>query len=75
MAQSGGCPLNPPRPASDGILAMLRETPNPQMFTITYQVPYNNCEWRQQSFPTLEEAERMVAFYRSCGSPAKLINN
>jgi hypothetical protein len=44
------------------------------MFKITYQTPYNNCEWRIQSFNTLEEAERMVAFYLSCGSPAKLIN-
>jgi hypothetical protein len=43
------------------------------MFTISYQTPYNQCEWRTQSFPTLDEAERMVAFYNSCGSPAKLI--
>ena len=42
------------------------------MFTITYQVPYNNCEWRTQSFKTLAEAESMIAFYRSFGSPAKL---
>ncbi len=39
----------------------------------TYQVPYNNCEWRTQSFKTLEEAESMIVFYRSCGSPAKLV--
>ena len=44
-----------------------------KMFTITYQLPYNNCEWRYQSFPTLDEAERMIAFYLSCGSPAKLV--
>jgi len=43
------------------------------MFTITYQTPYNSCEWRFQTFPTLDEAERMIAFYRSCGSPAKLV--
>ncbi len=43
------------------------------MFTITYQVPYNNQEWRTQSFSTLEEANRMIEFYRSCGSPARLI--
>ena len=42
-------------------------------FTITYQTPYNNCEWRTQSFTTKEEAERMIAFYQSCGSPAKFI--
>ena len=38
-----------------------------------YQTPYNNCEWRVQWFATLDEAERMVAFYLSCGSPAELI--
>jgi hypothetical protein len=54
---------------------MLRETTTSEMFTITYQVPYNNCEWRTQSFKTLAEAESMIAFYLSCGSPAKLINN
>jgi hypothetical protein len=43
------------------------------MFTITYQTPYNNQEWRTQSFSTLEEANRMIEFYRSCGSPARLI--
>jgi len=42
-------------------------------FTITFQTPYNNCEWRTQSFTTKEEAERMIAFYQSCGSPAKLL--
>jgi len=41
---------------------------------ITYQVPYNDCEWRFQSFPNVREAERMVEFYKSCGSPAKLIS-
>jgi len=45
-----------------------------EMFTITYQTPYNNCEWRQQTFRTLDEALRMIDFYQSCGSPAKLIN-
>jgi hypothetical protein len=43
------------------------------MFTITYQTPYNDCEWRYQSFSTLNEAERMIEFYRSCGSPAHLV--
>jgi hypothetical protein len=42
-------------------------------FTIKYQTPYDSCEWRTQSFTTIEEAERMIAFYRSCGSPAELI--
>jgi len=51
----------------------LPDSSDSKMYVITYQVPYNNCEWRQQSFSTLEEAESMVAFYISCGSPAKLI--
>ena len=37
---------------------------------IRYQTPYNACEWRSQWFATLPEAEAMVEFYRSCGSPA-----
>ena len=44
------------------------------MFTITYQVPYGACEWRFQHFDTLEQAIRMVDFYRSCGSPARLVS-
>jgi hypothetical protein len=44
------------------------------MYKITYQVPYNNCEWRFQSFSTLDEANRMIEFYRSCGSPSKLVS-
>ena len=44
-----------------------------QMYEVTYQTPYNQCEWRSQFFQTLDEAKRMVEFYRSCGSPAKLI--
>ncbi len=42
-------------------------------FTITYQTPYNDCEWRTQSFTTKEEAERMVNFYKSCGVSARLV--
>jgi hypothetical protein len=49
------------------------------MYQIKYQVPYPSAglleEWRTQSFPTLDEAKRMVDFYRSCGSPAKLISS
>ena len=41
-------------------------------YEVRYQVPYNACEWRSQFFRTLQEAERMVDFYRSCGSPAHL---
>jgi hypothetical protein len=41
-------------------------------YEVRYQVPYNQCEWRSQFFSTYEEAERMVEFYRSCGSPAHI---
>jgi len=37
---------------------------------VRYQTPYGDQQWRSQWFPTLAEAERMVDFYRSCGSPA-----
>jgi hypothetical protein len=41
-------------------------------YEVRYQTPYNACEWRSQWFKTLDEAERMVEFYRSCGSPAHI---
>jgi hypothetical protein len=41
--------------------------------TIRYQTPYNSCEWREQTFATFKEADRMAAFYRSCGSPAEIV--
>lgn len=41
-------------------------------FVVRYQIPYNDCEWREQVFTTREDAESMVNFYRSCGSPAHL---
>lgn len=44
-----------------------------KMYQVSYQIPYNDCEWREQFFNTLEEAQSMVEFYQSCGSPAKLI--
>jgi hypothetical protein len=44
-----------------------------EMYEVSYQIPYNDCEWRSQYFNTKDEAERMVEFYKSCGSPAKLI--
>ena len=43
---------------------------HPMRFEVRYQTPYNNCEWRSQWFRTLEEAQSMVDFYRSCGSPS-----
>lgn len=39
---------------------------------IRYQAPYNGCEWRSQWFNTLNEAQNMVDFYHSCGSPAHI---
>lgn len=41
-------------------------------FEVRYRTPYGSQEWRSQFFPTLAEAERMVDFYRSCGSPARV---
>jgi hypothetical protein len=38
---------------------------------VRYFAPYAQT-WREQWFPTLGEAERMVDFYRSCGTPAHL---
>jgi len=43
------------------------------MFTITYTAPYTAAV-RTQSFSTREEAERMIAFYASCGTKAVLLN-
>jgi len=42
------------------------------MFTIRYFRPYTQ-EWKFQSFNTIEEAERMIRFYQSCGSPAEMV--
>ena len=44
----------------------------PMRFEVRYQTPYNACEWRSQWFTTKEEADRMVDFYRSCGSPSHI---
>ena len=56
----------PPTPYTDLI------SKRPMRIEIRYQTPYNNCDWRSQWFPTLEEAQSMVEFYRSCGSPAHI---
>ena len=40
-------------------------------YEVRYQTPYTQ-EWRSQWFRTYAEAESMVAFYRSCGSPAHI---
>jgi len=43
-------------------------------FTITFQSPYNDCEWRTQTFPTKEEAEGMIEFYKTeCRTHAKFV--
>lgn len=44
----------------------------PMRIEVRYQTPYGECEWRSQWFPTLTEAEKMVDFYRSCGSPSHI---
>ena len=42
------------------------------MFTITYARPYTG-RMATQSFRTMNEAERMIAFYASCGVRAHLV--
>jgi hypothetical protein len=42
------------------------------MITIRYFAPYKQ-QWYNQSFNTIEEAQRMINFYRSCGSPADFV--
>lgn len=41
-------------------------------YVIRYFAPYT-WDWRLQSFTTAEEADRMIAFYKECGSPAELV--
>jgi hypothetical protein len=41
--------------------------------TIRFQSPYNDCEERTQTFPTIDEANRMVELYKLCGSPAEVV--
>jgi hypothetical protein len=57
------------------MIALPNPTSSQNMYQITYKVPYPSAglieEWRYQSFGTKEEAERMIEFYKSCGSPAK----
>lgn len=43
-----------------------------QRFTIRFFAPYAQS-WNFQSFSTLEHAQRMIQFYKSCGSPAELV--
>ena len=51
-------------------LRLIHQPTNQMRIEVRYQTPYGECEWRSQWFPTLDEAERMVDFYRSCGSPS-----
>ena len=52
--------------------SILTTASNPMTrFEVRYQRPYSNG-WFSQFFSTREEAERMVAFYLSCGAPAHL---
>jgi hypothetical protein len=42
------------------------------MFNIQYLAPYSRTV-RTQSFSSLEEALRMIAFYASCGTVARIV--
>ena len=44
------------------------------MYLVEYRTPYTN-EVRTQEFPNRKEAERMAAFYRSCGVRAGTRSN
>ena len=63
---TGGTPCPPPG------ATLYKFATNPMRFEVRYQTPYNACEWRSQWFTTKEEADRMVEFYRSCGSPSHI---
>ena len=41
-------------------------------FEVRYQTPYGEQQWRSQWFTSKDEADRMVDFYRSCGSPSHI---
>ena len=43
------------------------------MFIVEYRTPYTDAP-RTQSFQTRDDAERMAAFYRSCGTRASVRN-
>jgi hypothetical protein len=45
---------------------------HPMRFEVRYQTPYGEQQWRSQWFATKDEADRMVDFYRSCGSPSHI---
>jgi len=62
-----GSPETPPPPIIDSY-----QPTQPMRIEVRYQTPYNQTEWRSQWFPTLDEAERMVTFYKSCGSPSHI---
>jgi len=62
-----GSPETPLTPIIDSYHAT-----QPMRIEVRYQTPYNQTEWRSQWFLTLPEAERMVDFYRSCGSPSHI---
>ena len=62
-----GSPETPSTPIIDSYHAT-----QPMRIEVRYQTPYGEQQWRSQWFPTLPEAERMVDFYRSCGSPSHI---
>ena len=49
-----------------------KQPTQPMRIEVRYQTPYSSQEWRSQWFATLPEAERMVEFYLSCGSPSHI---
>lgn len=43
------------------------------IYQVRFFSPYTQ-EWKVQEFDTLERANSMVAFYRSCGTSAHLVS-
>ena len=48
------------------------QTHQPAQYIIEYMSPYAHT-MRRQAFDTLEQAQRMIIFYGTCGTLARLI--
>jgi len=43
------------------------------MYSITFQPPYANGEWKIETYRTKEQAESMIQFYSTCGTQAHFV--
>jgi len=44
-----------------------------KMYSITFQPPYANGEWKIETYRTKEQAESMIQFYSTCGTKAYFV--